>query len=82
MHIGGAPSGQNIHQCGIFGFYNEPHVRGSSDVYSIGVGLLEKTVHIHSSFIDERGCAAAGISGTPGMFLRGLCAPSMLLKFV
>ena len=35
VHVGGVPSGQNIHQCGIFDFYNERHVRGSSDVYSI-----------------------------------------------
>ena len=35
VHIDGVPSGQIIHQYGIFDFYNERHVRGSSDVYSI-----------------------------------------------
>ena len=27
VHIGAVPGGQKIHQCGIFGFCNEPHVR-------------------------------------------------------
>ena len=35
VHIGAVPGGQKIHQCGIFGFCNEPHVRGSSYMYSI-----------------------------------------------
>ena len=34
-HIGGVPSGHNIHQCGIFGFYNGLHVRGISYVPSV-----------------------------------------------